>query len=193
MIELPTSPAPNAMEAALLDRGFIQRGGSSLRIDRPGSRFRVAIGYAPMEPATARRFLARIKRAKREGLRIPLPLLEEQGIPGAPQVDGADQAGTALAVRGLTPAYIVKEDFWLTIVDADGTAYLHSVAETAVADAAGLAVLQIEPPLRAPFPDGAVIELRRPFIEGFIDGEEWGWQVPLMRRISPGFTIEEFR
>lgn len=194
MIELPPSPQPNSMEPTLLDYGSIQRGAASLRVDRPGSRYMVAFTYPPMQADMARKFTARLQRAKSDGIRVPVPLLGvSQGIPGAPVVDGAGQAGKTLAVRGLTARYIAKEGFWLTIIAVDGSAYLHTVAETAVADATGKATISIEPALRAPFADGDSIELAKPYVEGFIDGESWGWSVPVERLIAVGFSLEEYR
>ena len=191
MIELPASPAPNGMEPALLDYGMVQRGASSLRVDRAGNRWRIGFGYPPMQPDKARTFTGRLTRAKREGLRIVLPLIVPQGAPGATVVDGAGQAGTLLDVRGFNAGYPVKEGFWLTVV-SDGQGYLHQVTETVRADVSGEAVLSIEPPLRAPLADGDTVELAAPFIEGFVDGEEWGWSVPVNRLVSVGFTVEEY-
>ena len=108
-------------------------------------------------------------------------------------MDGAGQAGKSLDIRGLTSAYAFKEGFWLTITGADGTSYLHSVSEPAVATAGGLATVQIEPMLREAFIDGAVIELGSPFIEGFIDGDSWSWAVPVNRLIAVAFSVEEYR
>lgn len=194
MIELPEDPGPNGIEYRLLDYGMVQRGASSLRVDRAGSRYALNVSYPPMQPDTARRFIGRLQRAKSEGLRLRLPLLGvSQGIPGSPVVDGAGQAGKSLAVRGLTDSYIAKEGFSLTIIAADGAAYLHTVAETVVAAANGTATLSIEPMLRAPFADGDTIELAAPFVEGFIDGEAWGWQVPVNRLVAVEFAMEEYR
>lgn len=192
MIELPDSPAPNGMEPELLDYGFVQRGASSLRVDRPGSRYRITFSFPPMTPDNSRKFIARLQRAKREGLRIDLPLLVAQGVPGSPVVDGAGQAGSTIAVRGLTPHYAAKEGYWLTITAVDGTAYLHNVSEPSVADASGEAIFEIEPPLRAPFADGDEIEMGKPFVQGFVDGDSWGWQVPVNKLVALGFTLEEF-
>ncbi len=192
MIELPSDPAPNGMEAALLDYGVIQRGASSLRVNRPGNRYRMAFSYPPMQPDKARTFTGRLTRAKRDGVKVELPLIVSQGSPGSPVVDGAGQSGTTLAVRGLTPGYVAREGFWLTITDADDRGYLHQVMVTIAADGSGDATLLIEPPLRAPFADGADIELAAPWIEGFIDGEEWGWMIPVNHLVSVGFTVEEY-
>lgn len=192
MIELPASPAPNGMEPALLDYGMVQRGASSIRVNRAGNRYRVGFSYPPMQPDKARTFTGRLTRAKRDGVRITLPLIVPQGSPGATVVDGAGQAGTSLAVRGFNAGYPAKEGFWLTVIDADGVGYLHQLTETVRADAGGLATLTIEPPLRAPFADGDTVELAAPWIEGFVDGDEWGWSVPVNRLVSVGFTVEEY-
>lgn len=192
MIELPASPAPNGMEPALLDYGLIQRGASSLRVNRAGNRWRIAFSYPPMQPDKARTFTGRLTRAKRDGVKVALPLIVPQGAPGATVVDGAGQSGTTLAVRGFNAGYPIKEGFWLTAVDADGVGYLHQVAETVRADASGEAILTIEPPLRTPLANGAAVELSEPWIEGFIDGEEWGWSIPVNRLVSVGFTVEEY-
>lgn len=193
MQELPASPAPNGFEPQLLDFGGVIRGSVALRVERPGSRYRIAFSYPSMRPAIGRKFIGRLQAALTEGLRVMLPLLEDQGLPGAPVVDGAGHAGTSLPVRGLTPGYAAREGYFLTIVDASGQAYLHALKATAVADAAGQATLEIVPSLRAPFPDSAVIELRRPYVEGFIDGESMAWEMPLHRNIAPAFVLEEYR
>lgn len=194
MIELPASPAPNFMEPALLDYGSVQRGASAIRIDRPGSRFRIAFGLPPMQPDVSRQFIAKLLRAKRAGLRVELPLLIDQGAPGMPVIDGAGHAGSFFALRGLNPGYVVEAGYWLNIVEAaTGTSYLHKVHETVTADWAGKAIVEVDPTLRAPFADGDRVELAAPWIEGFVDGDEWAWQVPLHHLIALQFPVEEYR
>jgi hypothetical protein len=195
VIELPSNPAPNGVVPRLIDYGFTMRsptGGSSLRLDRAGSRFAVEVSYPPMKADKARVFVSRLLEAKSQGLRIEFPLLGvSQGNPGTPVVDGAGQAGKTLSVRGLTPGYVVKEGYWLSIVDADGQHYLHNATAVVTADAGGLASLSITPALRVPFADGAVIHLAKPMIEGLVDGNEWSWQLPVNRLIALAVTIEE--
>lgn len=195
MIELPDSPAPNGVTPRLLDYGAVLRsptGGSSLRLDRAGSRFAAEISFPPMKADTARVFVSRLLEAKSEGLRIEFPLLGvSQGSPGSPVVDGAGQAGKTLNVRGLTPGYVVKEGYWLSIVDANGQHYLHNARAVVRSSAGGLAALSITPALRVPFADGATIHLAKPMIEGLVDGNEWSWQIPVNRLIALAVTIEE--
>ena len=192
MIELPASPAPNALAPELIDYGFTQRGAASLRVDRPGSRYAMTIGYPPMEPDEARRFIARLLRAKRQGLRVKLPLLVPQSISGSPVVDGSGQAGSRLKIRGFAAGFTIREGWWFSAKEADGTSYLHAVAVDVTANSSGVATVEIEPPLRAPLPNSAAVELRAPIIEGFLEGDEFNWQMPVGRRIAMSFKVEEF-
>lgn len=194
MIELPTSPAPNGAAPRLIDYGATLRsptGGASLRIDRAGSRFAAEISFPPMKADTARVFVSRLLDAKSEGLRIEYPLIETQGNPGSPVVDGAGQAGKTLNVRGLNAGYVAKEGYWLSIEDADGQHYLHNVRATVRADGSGEAALSITPALRVPFADGTTIHLAKPMIEGLVDGNAFSWQIPVNKLIALAVTIEE--
>lgn len=193
MITLPARSMPNSMEESLLDFGFAQRGAATVRVDRPGSRWRIAFTFPLMTIDASRALNSRLKRAKRQTLQINIPMLIDQGIPGSPVVDGAGQSGTTLAVRGFEPSYYAKEDFWLTIVEADGTAYLHSMAETVTADGSGDAVLEIEPPLRAPFADGDIVHFGKPFMQGFIDGDTYTRIVPGNKLVTLGVMVEEYK
>lgn len=194
MQQLPVKPSPNGMTPTLVDPGFIQRGSSALRVDRPGSHWAIDFVFPLMTVDGARAFISKLLRAKRQGLQINIPLLVHQGIPGSPVVDGAVlAAGSTLSVRGLTPGYPVKEQYWFTVTEADGTAYLHSVVETVVADALGEAVLEIEPPLRAPFVDGDTIHMAKPFMQGFIEGQGYSWTVRSDRFIELTVKVEEYK
>lgn len=196
MIELPDLPAPNGVSPTIIDYGIIQRpptGGAVLNVGRPGSRFRIQLKFPPMDGDDARKFIARLVKAKRVGgIRAKFPILDvDQGLAGSPVVNGAGQAGTILAVRGVTPHYLCKEGFWLNAFDTMGQPYLHTASAPSVADASGLIILNIEPPLRFPFADGAKVELEKPVIEGFIDGGEWSWDIDLARHYGIAVTIEE--
>ncbi len=195
MIEFPANPSPNGAAPSLLDYGFQLRGslgGSTQRVDRAGSRFSVQVSYPPMPAQTARVFVSRLLTAKREGIRIEYPLLEQsQGIPGSPVMDGAGQRGTSIDIRGLTPSYGFKEGFWLTLIDADGVRYLHNCRSNEIASGTGTATITIEPPIRADFADGATVLLAKPEVEGFVDGSAVDWQIPIERLIALSFTLEE--
>lgn len=194
MIELPENPAPNGAVPSLLDFGMTLRsstGAGSLRTNRKGSRYRVTFSYPPMAPATARVFIARLSKAKRDGLRMPFPLLEPQGAPGSPVVDGSGATGHTLPVKGLTPGYAAKEGYWLSIEDANGQHYLHTLSATAMTDGSGEATWTVEPELRVPFEDGDTIHIAKPMIEGFVLGDEWSWSIAVDRLIRLEFALEE--
>lgn len=198
MISLAEEMVPNGFEEETLDFGFVQRpssGAALLRVDRPGARLKVKLTFPPMRPDEARRVLPRLKRAVREGLRVQWPLVDvSQGLPGSPVVDGTPEGGTSLPVRGLAPGYVAKVGYVLHIEEAaTGARYLHQLQATAVADAAGAAVFDIEPPLRAPFADGDAIELAQPTIEGLL-AEAPGSSINLNRLVyGTALTIEEAR
>lgn len=195
-ITLPDNPSPNAASPTLIDYGSVQRpatGAAAQRIDRPGSRFRIEIGFPPMpNKETGRVFVSRLLRAKTEGLQIEMPLLGvDQGVPGSPVVDGAGQSGTTLNLRGLTPHYAAREGYWLSI--SNGTRrFLHNVAAPAAADATGDMTVTITPALRYPFADGATVDMAHPMIDGFVLGEEWGWQMGLDHNLGLSVAIEEW-
>src|SRR3546814_20476802 len=73
-------------QPSLLDYGMTLRPGTGaavLRVDRKGSRYKANISFPPMLPSVSRIFIARLLKAKREGLRIPYPLIDvPQGAPG---------------------------------------------------------------------------------------------------------------
>jgi hypothetical protein len=197
VIELPDSPAPNGVNITPIDFGFLQRPGSgaaSLRINRPGNRYRVELMFPPMTPDVARKFTARAQRAVSDGLRAEVPLLDlKQGSPGASLVDGAVAAMvTSLPVKGLTPYYAVKEGYWLHVEDGDGVRYLHTVTAAAVAEGSGDLAISIWPPIRAPLADGDTIELGKPTVEGvLIENPGWSLSVDRLVRFGGSIVIEE--
>lgn len=195
MITLPSSPAPNGVTPALIDPGVNLRaalGGATVRVTRPGARFRVGVTFPLMAPDIARVFVSRLIRAKFVGLRIPFPLLgESQSTAGSPVVDGSDQAGTAIALRNVNPGHVFREGSWLSIV-GDGQHYLHNVTNAVTANGSGQATVSIAPALRYPFPDGATVAVTQPMIEGFIEGETADWTVSVNRLVQLAFTLEEF-
>jgi hypothetical protein len=196
VIEFPATPAPNGVEVELLDYGMFLRsptGGSTLRVDRAGSRFKVTVSYPPMKPEVARQFTARLQRAKREGLRIEFPLLDAtQGSPGSPQIDGAGQSGTTLNLKGLTNGYAILEGYWLTLIGDDDDRYLHQVVTGDTVGVDGKATLSIEPALRVPLANSSTVLLAQPTVDGFlIDTVGWSYALDRLVRLGGSITIEE--
>lgn len=193
MIEFPNFARMGSAVPRFMDMGFTQRGLSTAdRIDRKGSRYALDCTFGPYYPEEGRQMVARLLKGKQEGIRVALPLLHNQGSPGAPVVDGAVSTGKTLAIRGLTPGYACKEGFWLSIEEA-GQHYLHNVATGGLADSAGDLSITLNEMVRASISDGATIHLAKPMIEGLVTGDDWEWQLSVSRVVPIQFAIEESR
>jgi len=196
VIELPGLPAPVEASASLIDfGGFVTPplGGRTQRVDRLGSRFKLAVTMPPMPSAeTGRIFVRRLIAGKSEGVRMEFPLLSfSPGAPGAPVVNGNGQAGRTLAVRGLAPGYLAREGQFFSHVHAGGRC-LYTIDADVAASGAGAATLAISPMLRVQPADGDALEFATPRIEGFVRGEEWSWAMSLDHLLRLEFAIEEF-
>lgn len=194
MIALPSSPSPNSVAPTMLDYGMVLRpstGAAPTRINRTGSRYQIHVGYPPMKADIARAFVSRLQQAKVNGLRITYPLLGvSQGIPGTPLVNGSGAAGTSLPIKGLTVGYVLKEGYWLTVVDSAGVHYLHNVTADVTADGSGLATAVVVPALRAVLVDGNTIIIAAPDVEGIVTSDA-AWGLNTDKMISVSFTLEE--
>lgn len=177
MLTLPSGIEPASVVIRAVDFGFEQEaaGGNATRIDRPGNRWEAVLQFPLVNGEAGRVLTRRIQRARQEGLRISVPLLGvTQGTGGAPLVDGSASSGRTLNLKGLTAAYVVKEGYWLTVVDAAGTRYLHQCAADATADGSGKATATIDPPLRHIPANGDTVIIGAPTIEGrVVDVVEW--------------------
>jgi len=196
VIDLPEWPAPNGATAYLVDfGGFLVPllGGRVQRLDRMGNRHRLSVSLPPLgSEKDGRIFVQRLKRGKTEGVRMEYPLLSFRPRPcGHPVVDGSDQGGKLLKLRNLTPNYAVREGQPFSVRQPEGR-YLYSVDLPTIADGAGKATVQVTPMLRAPTIDGGSAEFSRPMIEGFIKGDEIGWEMSLAHNIALSFDIEEY-
>lgn len=194
MIILPSSPGVRTVTPRLIDAGLVQRpgrgGGPATRIDLPGSRYAADVVYPKMDADTARVFISRLLRAKSQGLRMPYPLSGvSQGSPGNPTVNGSGAGGTSLPVTGATAGYQVKEGYWVTVVDGDGTHFLHNVSAT-VTLAGGAGTISVWPPLRGSFPNGSLVLLAEPKIEGIVTSDI-NWPLPHTKTVTLEFSIEE--
>lgn len=198
MIELPQN-APRATTQRVMDYTVTQGaggGGPTNRIARPGSRFAVQYSVGPLIVEAAREWVSLLIAAKSSAqlVKIPFPLLKPQGPPGSPVVDGVNQEGTSLNVRGFAAGYAARPNTFFSIEDADGSHYLHNVQSGARAASDGTATLTINPPIRyASMPDGTSLHFGKPYVTGYVQGEEWSWQHNADRLIPIQFTVEELK
>lgn len=195
MIELPAGVVPNSATVALIDFGGAMQpplGGPIQRVNRLGNRFRVSMTLPPLRNVDVGRVVvARLLRAKSEGLRVRYPLVGiNPGSPGAPRVQGAGQAGSTLAIDGCRPGYGVSEGFPLSI-ETGGQHYLHFAAGPSVANGVGEMGVALTPPLRISPADNAPVHIARPMIEGLVIGDEWSWNYSLSKMVGISFEIAE--
>ena len=196
MIELPAWAVPNAASPSLIDAGGVMRSPINtvaLKVNRPGSHYRVAMSFPPFEPEQGRVIVSRLIRAQREGLRVPFELPEPQAGTTDGAVRGNGQAGRFLAADGLTPGALLREGWWLSIVNQAGHHFLHNSAADAVVDDNGRVTLELSEALRWPFVSGAAVQIVTPMIEGLVDGSVRDWQLSVEQLTEIAFVIEEAR
>jgi hypothetical protein len=195
VITLPATVYPRAVKPMLLDYSVIVRpssGAPAQRWGRLGTRYAMEFELPRLPGDVARLVTARLRQAKRDALRMPVPLFDgAQGSAGVPVVDGTDSAGTTLKLKGLTPGWMAREGYWLNVTDAAGALYLHSVAAPVRAGSDGKATLTLVEPLRCALANNAAVRIANPVIEGLLTSDV-NWADPVGRVIDlPPFTIEE--
>ena len=180
-ILLPSKPALKTDSPIMLDWGGALtpvNGGAVQTLMRLGTRhaWEIVIPQMPTEP-TGRIWASRLRLAKLLGALLPWG---QDGfrnrVAGQPVVDGADQAGMVLKLRGVDPrGSIAREGQAFSLVHA-GRRYLHFVAAEAVVAPDGTMTLPIYPMLRVIPDDGDVAEFRQPMIQGSLSGQQVKWQ-----------------
>ncbi len=194
-IELPQPRLPQSAIPRLLDWGADQKapmGGAFQRLNRLGNRFALVITYPRLKPEPDGRILAaRLRRAKTEGALYPFPQPGlDIGNPGAPVVNGADQSGSVLILRGFTAGYVLREGQFFSIIHG-GRRYLHEASADAVATAAGGMTVSLNPMLRIRPANGAIVEVAKPYIEGIVDGSTIDIEQTIAKSQIPTITITE--
>lgn len=194
-VELPQPRLPQVAVPKLLDWGSDQKapmGGGYQRLNRLGNRFALDITYPRLKPEPdARILIARLRRAKTEGALFPVPQPGlDIGDPGSPVINGANQAGNVLVLRGFTSGYILREGQYFSIIHG-GRRYLHNAAGDFVASAGGVLTVTLDPMLRIVTTDGAIVEVAKPYIEGIVSGASIDIEQTIAKSKIPTITITE--
>ena len=166
--------------------------GVTQRVGRVGTRHALDFSTPAMKiEAEGRRAIAKLKQAQQQGGFVSVPQVDFfVGSPGAPTVNGAHTGGTSLHITGASPAYGVQIDQALNITVA-GRRYLYFAAESAVLDASGSGTILLSTPMRTHLAGNEPVELAKPVIEGWLDGNERSWTFDLARTVGLQFTISE--
>ena len=166
-------------------------GGSRTQIEYLGDHWAVEIDTGVMGLLCARGLVADLLMGSSQIVRVPIPEPGiDKGAPGAPVVDGEDLSGSLIPMRGLTPHYVLRKG-WFVTIDAAAGARAYLVTGEVIAGADSKAVVPVWPMLHVPVADGDRVELLNPWIEGAID-DDGEHSVGLMAAGEPGsFVVEE--
>lgn len=169
-------------------------GGADLPIPRLGDRFAVDVETTQLrQDAESRLLVAALMEASTADARIELRLPNRPApIGGAIVVDGAGQAGSTLAIRGVPASAILMRGQFFSIVHA-GVHFVHMVQADVRASGAGRAAVPIWPMLRFLTIDGEACAFDQPYIEGQLVGFDRGAGFQKSRTKPFAFSIQERR
>ena len=188
-------------EPGMPDYGALQKpvlgGGRISKVDRLGGGHTIKYTVPPemMEP-DGRRLVARCQMAKRYGAIFEIPQVEFEVGP-VMRADGtaitvlaAVTGGRTVHITGAAPRYAIRQGQALNIA-RNGHRYLYFAAEQVALDADGAGELLLTGPLRSKLLGGEVVELRRPVIEGWIEGDNFSWPIDVQRTVGLSFDVVE--
>lgn len=191
---IPADPGPFSVNPGYLDWGGVIRsplGGADQKLNRLGDRFTIDVTMPTMvDDEVAAAWVAALIKGKKEGAVFPWPQAITVDGAGDIAVDGGGQGGTTLNVRGSSAGRKFLAGQMISVIH-DGRRYLHMIMAPAVASGAGKAALSVEPMIRVPYSNGAVIEVDEPKIEGFTEGNRQDWSVDVARNVGLQFRITE--
>lgn len=190
---LPSWPAPKEIVPRLFVTGGLQTTATESDdnwLDRLGSRYSVDFTMRPMTYDQA----AEWSDLEETGANVVMPL-RQPGVEfvsaGSPTVDGSGQSGSNIALKGLTPYFVIRRRQWLPIITG-GQRYCYRAKAEVIADASGDVVVPIRPMLRKPHLNNDVVEIDSPKIEGIATLSEDAWGIQASdRHIYLAFTIRE--
>ncbi len=161
-------------------------------VKRIGTRHRIKVQMPPMMiESEGRRWISRLIAANQEGGFVAYPQVDFQvGAPGSPTVPTETVGGMLLPITGGAAHYAIREGQALHIESA-GRRYFYFAREQVILDASGAGVVKLDVPMRKVASPGDKVELARPVIEGWIDGDGWGWTLETNRTTGLGFSITE--
>lgn len=194
MIVLPDIYAPRAVGFEPIASGFDvrnARGNLAGRVVTPGGHFAVSVEFPTMTAEAALQLQSLLTRSKDEGLRMTFPLAGVKQGGGTGAVDGSGAAGTSLPVKNLTPGAMIRQGFWVTVIDASGNRCVHKVAAPVRVGTDGRATLPVTFPLRTVLANNDVVLVSKPVIEGMVTSDV-NWQISVGRTVQGlGFRLEE--
>ncbi|WP_125959215.1 hypothetical protein [Sphingomonas sp. ABOLF] len=170
-------------------------GGPDLPIPRPGDRFAVDVVTTQFRnDAEGRMMTAALFQASNSSaiMRIVQPNRAPRSAGFTAVVDGGDQGGMTLSLRGLQPGGALTRGNFFSIVH-NGRRYVHMIAcaGQVIVPADGRVALPIWPMLRFLTVDGEPVEFVSPMIEGKLLGFDKGASFVRAKTEPLSFSIQE--
>lgn len=191
---LPTSPQPADMTPRPITARNENKpgwGGPVGRVGRPGTRWAWDIVMPPMRYVDSLTWDDLLTETDTVVMNILQPGLDT-GAPGSPLINGANQTGMSLVLKGVTSGYAVRKGQWLSVIGSGGQRFAYRIAAAATAAGGGALTVPLRTTIRAPLPNNAVVEIAQPKVEGFatVDGACFNMTAQ-DRLVRLKFTIEE--
>lgn len=190
---LPTWPGPSSMTPRPIFTRNETRPASGAgpvgRNLRPGTRWAWDIELPPMSYVESLAWDDLLSEDETVVMEILQPGLVI-GAPGSPLINGANQSGRTLNLKGLTPGYVFRKGQWLSMI-LNGQRFAHKSSALATADGSGNMALPLRTMLRVPTLNNAVVEIAQPMVEGWPTIDTDSLTVGVDGLVSPRFTIEE--
>jgi hypothetical protein len=192
-IALPTQPKAKTASPKFIDFGgtlSASMGGEDQRLNRLGSRFGAEYSLPPMKAADAQVWISRLIRGRKEKVAFyfPQPGVITHGVTTC-LVNGIHISNAEiLSLKGIGGGRIIAEGQFLSIIKG-GKRYLYNATTTGSGSAAF--AIGIQPGLRTALAGDEVVEIGLPMIEGYIKGDEMGWNVDDAKIYGLQFAIDE--
>lgn len=196
-----TDLSAQTSEPGMPDYGVLQKpvlgGGRIGKVDRLGGGHTLTFAIAPqdMEP-DGRKLVARCQMAKRLGVILRLSQVGfDVGAPmradGTPiTVSSATAGGLSVPITGAAPGYAIRLGQAFNI-NRNGHRYLYFAGAQTVLNASGAGIVTLTAPLRTKLLGGEQVQLVKPVIEGWIEGDNFSWPIDMQRTVGLQFNVVE--
>ncbi|MBB4798020.1 hypothetical protein HNP32_001744 [Brevundimonas bullata] len=189
---LPTRPAPSSMTPRPISSRNEQRPASQGPVNRymrPGTRWAWDITLAPQSYVASLEWDDLLSESDTVIMKIYQPGLDT-GAPGSPLIDGANQIGRTLNLKGLTPGYVFRKGQWISF-PVLGQLFAYKVRTLTTVAGDGQVALPLLTLLRLPPANNAVVDVAQPRAEGFATVDPQSLEVGTDRLVRLRFTLEE--
>lgn len=192
-VTLPSTPPPAEFSLGLKTIQLDLRsamGGNLQRSQRMGSHYEAQVRLPRMTATNARKWLS----LRREGGLVKYAIQQpdlEIGAPGIASVNGSGQAGSNLAIKGMTPGYVISQGQAFNHVGSDGLTRIYIARQDTVVTGAGTVVVPLETMLTWPPFNNDPVSFVDVVIEGFATVAPHMWNADVAQHVGLEFSIEE--